>query len=93
MQTLFTQALGVEPPWVVSAYECSQEAGRIDFQLRGDAPRLSCPACGATDQPVHDGKARSWRHLNFFQYQAWIHAEVPRVACGKCGKTTRVYDV
>lgn len=90
METLFTQALGLVPPWAVSSYEFSQAAGRIDFQVRCDAARLACPACRAADQPIHDVKARSWRHLNFFQYQAWIHAEVPRVACGRCGKTTQV---
>jgi transposase len=90
METLFTQALGLVPPWTVSSYEFSQAAGRIDFHVRCDAPRLACPACGAAEQPIHDFKARSWRHLNFFQYQAWVHAEVPRVVCGKCGKTTQV---
>lgn len=89
MEALFTQALGVAPPWVVSTYEFSPAAGRIDFHLRCDAARLTCPACGAAGQPIHDRKARSWRHLNFFQYQAWIHAEVPRVTCGQCGKTTQ----
>jgi len=24
---------------------------------------------------------RTWRDLNFFQYKAFIHADVPRVAC------------
>ncbi|MBK7677524.1 MAG: transposase family protein [Candidatus Accumulibacter sp.] len=24
---------------------------------------------------------RSWRHLDFFEYEAHLHAEVPRVAC------------
>lgn len=87
---LFTEALGVAPPWVVSAYEFSPVAGRIDLHLRCDAARLTCPACGAADQPIHDCKERRWRHLNFFQYQAWVHADVPRVHCGKCGKTTQV---
>ena len=27
----------------------------------------------------------TWRHLNFFQHQAYLHARVPRVHCGKCG--------
>ena len=90
MEQLFTQALGLVPPWVVSGYEFSPAAGRIDFHLRCDGARLSCPACGAADQSVHDCKARSWRHLNFFQYQAWVHAEVPRVHCMQCGKTTQV---
>ena len=36
------------------------------------------------DQPIHDGQARGWRHLHFFQYRALIHAEVPRVRCAEC---------
>jgi transposase len=31
-----------------------------------------------------------WRHLDFFQFEAWLHADVPRVACGGCGKTTQL---
>jgi transposase len=54
------------------------------------AKRLACPSCGATDQPIHDRNGRSWRHLDFFQYEAWLHAGVPRVDCGSCGKTHQV---
>ena len=34
--------------------------------------------------------ARSWRHLDFFQYEAHLHTEVPRVACAGCGKVTQI---
>ncbi|MBK7677532.1 MAG: transposase family protein [Candidatus Accumulibacter sp.] len=34
--------------------------------------------------------ARSWRHLDFFEYEAHLHAEVPRVACTDCGKVTQI---
>ena len=27
----------------------------------------------------------TWRHLNFFQHQAYLHARVPRVRCTACG--------
>ena len=27
----------------------------------------------------------TWRHLNFFQHQAYLHARVPRVRCVRCG--------
>ena len=27
----------------------------------------------------------TWRHLNFFQHQAYLHARVPRVRCAGCG--------
>jgi transposase len=39
---------------------------------------------------VHDRLSREWRHLDFFQFEAWLHAEVPRVACSACGKTGQI---
>jgi transposase len=42
------------------------------------------------DQGVHDRLTREWRHLDFFQFEAWLHAEVPRVACSACGKTGQI---
>jgi len=67
------------------------QSGRIDFH-RAFAPgtRCSCPQCGAEHPPVHDTLERDWRHLNCFQFQASIHAKVPRVRCGTCAKTTQV---
>jgi transposase len=41
-------------------------------------------------QLIHDRVRRSWRHLDFFQFEAWLHAEVPRVQCAGCGKTTQL---
>ena len=41
---------------------------------------------------MHDRLRRKWRHLDFFQFEAWLHADVPRVAraCGGGGKTTQL---
>lgn len=62
----------------------------IDFDVECKQALLACPACGAASQTVHDRLPRSWRHLDFFQYEAWLHAAVPRVGCTACGKTTQV---
>jgi transposase len=66
-------------------------SGRLDLQLgfsRG--ARFRCPHCGAEHQGVHDTLERTWRHLKFFQYQAYLHAKVPRVRCEVCAKTSQV---
>ncbi|WP_245615014.1 ISL3 family transposase [Curvibacter gracilis] len=63
---------------------------RIDFEVRCGAGLLACPACGAAAQKVHDRLRRSWRHLDFFQFEAWLHADLPRVVCSGCGKTTQL---
>ena len=61
------------------------EAGRLDIHL--DFPRGSafpCPECAAPSK-AYDTELLSWRHLNFFQYEAFLHARVPRVDCARCG--------
>lgn len=88
---LFTAALGLTPPWEVLSVDFDPGAKRIDLEVgfaRG--ARFACPACGAAEQPVHDSRRRSWQHLHFFEHRAYIHAPVPRVRCGSCGKTTQV---
>lgn len=89
-EALFTAALGLSWPWQVTDIRFEPEAGEIHFQVDCSSARLSCPACGASDQPIHDRRAHCWQHLHFFQYRAFIHASLPRVRCGVCGKTTQV---
>lgn len=90
IEALFTSALGLQPPWAVREVRLDTAKHRIDFDVECKQARLTCPACGAAGQKVHDHMARSWRHLDFFQYEAWLHAEVPRVGCTACGKTTQI---
>ena len=90
IEALFTSALGLEAPWVVKAVALDTAKRRIDFEIASEAPRLKCPGCGAQGQGIHDRVKRSWRHLDFFQFEAWLHAAVPRVGCKACGKTLSV---
>jgi transposase len=90
IEGLFTTALGLQPPWEVVQVQLDTSLRRIDFEVRCTAKRLACPHCGLHEQGIHDRLRRSWRHLDFFQYEAWLHADVPRVACSGCGKTAQV---
>lgn len=90
IETLFTTALGLQAPWEVEKVELNTAKRRIDFQVACAAKRLACPVCGAAEQGIHDRVERSWRHLDFFQYEAWLHADVPRVKCGACGKVSQM---
>ena len=82
---LFQVALGLLPPWLVNRCTFEQSAGRLDIHL--DFPPGSafpCPVCGVPSK-AYDTKDLTWRHLNFFQHQAFLHARTPRVECSKCG--------
>ena len=90
VEALFTSALGLQPPWLVEDVKLDVVKRRIDFEVLCQGAVLSCPHCGAAGQPVHDRLRRAWRHLDFFQFEAWLNADVPRVACAACGKTTQL---
>jgi transposase len=90
-ESLFTVALGLSSPWQVLDIQFDPDKGRIDFMVGfTSGAKFSCPSCNEPEQGVHDTRPRTWQHLNFFQYQAFIHADLPRVRCSKCGKTTQV---
>jgi transposase len=84
--SLLQQALGLTQPWTVSRSDFDPEGQRLDIQIDfASGSRFACPSCGAADCPVHDTERMSWRHLNFFQHQAYLNARVPRVRCEHCG--------
>ena len=82
---LFQAALGLLPPWLVDRCTFTVESGRLDLYL--DFPRgssFACPLCAAPAK-AYDTESLTWRHLNFFQHQAFLHARTPRVECSRCG--------
>ena len=83
---LFQAALGLTPPWRVEAVEFDEGKGRLDLYI-DFAPGASfrCPVCGREDCKAYDTTQKEWRHLNFFQHEAYLHAPVPRVRCSEHG--------
>jgi transposase len=83
---LFQLALGLVPPWMVKAANFDAQARRLDIEIdfaRGG--RFPCPQCDRPDCPVHDTSMQEWRHLDFFQHRAFLHARTPRITCPDCG--------
>lgn len=83
---LFQAALGIAEPWRVTEASFDPDTGRLDLHLdfvRG--ARFACPEGDQAACPVHDTETRTWRHLDFFQHQAHLHARVPRVRCDTHG--------
>lgn len=83
---LFEQALALGRPWRVVRSTFDVEGRRLDVYLDFEpGATFACPECGAEGCKTHDTVEKSWRHLNFFQHEAYLHARVPRVRCGSCG--------
>lgn len=86
---LFQLALGLTPPWHVASCEFDPDKHRLDIEI--DFPRgslFSCPNCGREGCHAYDTERHEWRHLNFFQHEAYLTARVPRVSCCDCGIKT-----
>src|SRR5690606_783976 len=83
---LFQLALGITSPWFVASSEFDAEKRRLDIKLDfHSGSRFDCPECKASGCPVHDTVEKTWRHLDFFQHQAFLTARTPRITCPKCG--------
>ena len=89
---LFQLALNLTPPWEVVSSNFDPEQKRLEIGI--DFPRGSafdCPECGKSGCKAYDTVEKKWRHLSFFQHEAYLHARVPRVECPNCGiKLVRV---
>ena len=90
---LFAKALLVEKPWFVHDINFDQNAGKleiwIDFE-RGSSFYYEDKELGIKGHfKAYDTTEKTWRHLNFFQYQCYLHAWIPRVDLGN-GKIRQV---
>ena len=83
---LFQRALGLVEPWRVVDVQFDAERRRLDLRVDfAKGVRFACPECGREGCKVHDTEMQTWRHLNFFQHEAYLHARVPRVECPEHG--------
>ena len=84
-EELFSLAIGLVPPWLVDHVTFTVEEKRLDLHINFPAgSRFACPVCGE-ECPVHDTREHTWRHMDFFQHEAYLHARVPRVKCPEHG--------
>ena len=92
-EELFGLALGINLPWHVASVVFSKELNRLDINIdfkRGAT--FPCPVCGDL-VPVHDTTDKTWRHMNFFQYETYLKARTPRVKCPKDGCGVKLVTV
>ena len=78
-------ALNLIHPWFIETVKLEPERRRLNIRINfTKGAKFTCPQCGASEQVVHDTVPKTWRHLNFFQYETYITVRVPRIKC-QCG--------
>lgn len=83
---LFTAALQIENPWYIEKvnFDMQKEELHIHMNFK-EGGTFSCKKCGKANIKAYDTKEKTWRHLNFFQYKAFIHCRTPRTDCPEDG--------
>lgn len=83
---LYQYLLGLQSPWTVSRVNLDIHGQRVDFWAEHpEDAAWACPHCTKT-LPLYDHpEERTWRHLDSCQFQTYLHARIPRVACGEHG--------
>jgi transposase len=86
-------ALHIREPWKITKIDFPQEGKDgehlniyIDFKKGTIFP---CPVCGGS-ATAYDTRMKTWRHRDFFEYETYFHARVPRVKCGDCGAVKKI---
>ncbi|MGC9217272.1 MAG: ISL3 family transposase, partial [Acidithiobacillus sp.] len=75
-EELLSPDIWVVPPWLVDHVTYVVDEKRLDLHVNFPADcRFAFTVC-REGCPVHDTREHTWRHMDFFQHEAYLHARV-----------------
>lgn len=77
--TIFTAALNLVKPWYIDYVELKEGPEKEEIHITISHDKGSKFDYEGDSCPVYDHQGRVWRHLDFFQYECYLHVSVPRV--------------
>jgi len=77
-QKLFEVALGIDTPWYIKEVIFSEDNKRLDIYIDFNKGAEFSHE-GKDNLKAYDTKNKTWKHLNFFEHDTYLHARVPRV--------------
>ena len=83
MNDIFSQALNISSPWIITDLKFDTDLKQLDIQIdfkSGTKFKYESKAEGITGEfSVHDTVKKTWRHLNFFEHECYLHTRTPRI--------------
>lgn len=83
LEALFTEALGIKAPWKITSLTFDSAVKKLDIQVdfdRGTTFEYEDFETGEKENcKAADKITKTWRHLNFFEHECYLHVKVPRV--------------
>lgn len=94
LETLFSEALGIISPWKITSLKFDSAAHKLDIEVdfeRGATFEYEDPKTGEKGSyKAYDTVRKTWRHLNFFEHECYLHARVPRIQPSD-GRTVMIF--
>jgi len=90
MTTLFEKALAINTPWFITNINFDENLRKLDIYIdfrKGSTFSYQDPddENNSGTYKAYDSNTKTWRHLNFFQHECYLHCRTPRVKV-KSGK-------
>src|SRR5712692_8262156 len=78
------------PGYGIYAWETDEAANTLTLSIRQTAgePYYICGGCGISRREIHSWTERRIRDLPWGTWTVWLHVEVHRVRCRRCGVRT-----
>ena len=96
---LFQTALNVTDPWFIEDLKFDAKSKRLDIYI--DFKKGSTFSFFDKEEEkelvglkAYDAQSKTWKHLNFFEHECYLHARVPRVKLpnGKVKRTSTPWE-
>jgi len=83
MNDIFSQALNISSPLVITELKFDTDLKQLDIQIdfkSGTKFKYESKNEGIKGEySVHDTVKKTWRHLNFFEHECYLHTRTPRI--------------
>jgi transposase len=79
---LYEYLVMLPDPWTVKRVAVNAEERRVDIWAGHRSGVIwPCPGCDRTGPCRDHAPERFWRHMDCCNFEAYLHARIPRVAC------------
>ncbi len=81
LEQMASSSLALPPEWSVAAIEWEVPLKVLQIRLSPSrTAKWQCAVC-SRPAPLYDVLEKTWRHLDLWSFESWVHASIPRTNC------------
>ena len=82
IEQLFSAALGIVDPWYIKSVNFDSVSKKLDIEVdfkKGSTFQDDSGRAEPKEYKAYDTIRKTWRHLNFFEHECYLHCRTPRI--------------